>query len=225
MLNVKQKRLTIFIYTCVVLLTIGVLVANTGFFSIWPWLCLAFLVLPPVLYLYFAQIPYVAWRETFSVGVHEIDYDHKRLIELINRVVSASSYDLGVEYTHEIFDKLIDYTKYHFAREEVLMEQYKFPGMKKHIHQHRLFIGKIDEICNNLDRSMNIAHHEVFIFLKSWLVKHICVHDKVLGVHINQVRSNDNSLGTIVLEDREAIPKKKVSKKRASKKLDPEPIM
>ncbi len=223
MFNAKQKRLTFILYIGLALSTVGILAANIGLSSPWPWLYLVLIILVPLLYIKFVQPPYVQWRESYVVGVAEIDYDHKRLLELINRVVSASSYDLGIEYTREIFDKLLDYTKYHFYREEALMEKYDFPGTKNHIRQHRSFIDRIDEIQKGIDGSINVAHHEVFDFLKSWLVSHICVHDRALGLHINKTIMQ-NAPEIILSEENTRTSKKKASKKGVSKKPEPEPV-
>ena len=57
------------------------------------------------------------WSESMSVGESRLDADHKALIRLINRL--HESLEAGVEPAAlgEVFDSLINYTRFHFTRE------------------------------------------------------------------------------------------------------------
>jgi len=189
MLNTKQKRLAFVLYVSMVLILMGILFTYNGMDSPWPWMCVSFFVIAPMFYIKLVKLPYMMWKESYTVGVAEIDYDHKKLVELINKVVSASSYKMGDDYSQKIFDKLISYTKYHLAREESLMAEYDYPDRKNHIIQHRKFIEKVDYFCSNLGTGGKTSYPEIFDFLKNWLIKHICKTDKKLGIFIQAKRA------------------------------------
>ncbi len=118
------------------------------------------------------------WNEGMSVGVEAIDNDHKTLLSLINEVneaINSSSTDAIVE---DIFKRLEDYTKQHFAREELLMRQCRYNDLEDHKKQHQRFINKIPELRNHLLNANTIdVASETGLFLLNWLMNHIIVED------------------------------------------------
>lgn len=118
------------------------------------------------------------WEEKLSVGIAEIDGQHKRLLEVGRELVSilesiAEGYD---EYDElkRLISKLFDYTVYHFSEEEELMEKSGFDGLSVHRLQHEKFEHKIEEIdLEELDRNQYNYTMEILDFLSDWIVNHI----------------------------------------------------
>ena len=75
---------------------------------------------------------YIEWEDSFSVGVEIFDNEHKKLIEIINRLHLA----LLMKETDAVMGKtlkdLIDYTITHFAHEEDNMSKTTYPDFFKH---------------------------------------------------------------------------------------------
>ena len=159
----------------------------------WPWAALASLLAIPVLYLWVYQLPYIRWKDSYYVGVEEIDYDHKQLVGMINQVVTASQDNLQENMVPEILDELISYTKYHLDREEKLMEEYAYPEQKGHAAQHVKFINKINLFHTRYKKEREMQSEAVFDFLRGWLLKHISNTDKELGAFIKAKRENQGN--------------------------------
>jgi hemerythrin len=155
----------------------------------WPWSALVSLLAAPVLYLKIFQLPYIKWKDSYYVGVEEIDYDHKQLVGLINQVVTASHTNLRENMVPEILDELIGYTKYHLDREEKLMEEYGYPEKTDHDLQHVKFINKINQFHSKFEKKREMKSEAVFDFLRGWLLKHISNTDKDLGAFIKAKRA------------------------------------
>lgn len=116
------------------------------------------------------------WTSEYSVGVVEIDDQHKVLIDLINRLfVTALNRD-HKDAVSEILDQLIDYTRSHFSREEELLGESTYPVLSEHQVQHRMFEKKIELIAARY-RDGNIVTFELINFLKRWLREHILQAD------------------------------------------------
>ncbi len=67
------------------------------------------------------------WRDNLSVGVDDVDADHKHLIDLLNELhylVFAGGDRTSVG---KVLEKLVRYTEYHFDREEKLMRVARLP--------------------------------------------------------------------------------------------------
>ena len=61
-------------------------------------------------------MPRIEWSESFSVGVAEIDEQHRRWVELINKLHDAiMDKKVSPEMTDKILSEMIDYSHFHFA--------------------------------------------------------------------------------------------------------------
>ncbi len=117
------------------------------------------------------------WQESWSVGNADLDNDHKRLIEIIRNIgdYRSQASDLG-----SLVYNLEEYTKYHFAREEKLMEAGEVPGLDAHKKKHRDFI----EWVSSVRHAFTLSHEArglmidgVDEYLREWLTDHILKTD------------------------------------------------
>lgn len=191
MLINRAKRITGIVAFIVVTTILGTLVLGFVFQVEYPWLwmILVSLIAASFLYSKVCELRYLQWRDSYEVGVEEIDHDHKQLVGLINQVVTASQDNLRENIVPETLDNLIDYTKYHLDREEKLMDQYDYPQKEWHAAQHVKFIDKINRFYSQYAEERTMSNKEVFYFLRGWLLKHISNTDKELGAFIVEKRN------------------------------------
>lgn len=184
------KRVTVIFVLVVAVFAAGSLILKLllGMENPWPWAVLVSLLAAPLLYLRIFQLPYIKWKDSYDVGVEEIDYDHKQLVGMINQVVTASQDNIRENMVPEILDDLIAYTKYHLDREEKLMEEYEYPERTGHAAQHGKFINKINLFHSKFSKDREMKSEAVFDFLRCWLLKHISNTDKELGAFIKAKR-------------------------------------
>src|SRR5512140_2145124 len=67
------------------------------------------------------QRAHIEWSDELSVGIQEIDEQHKVLVGLVNDMHRAIHEHHGRDTARAILEKLGDYTRVHFAVEESLM--------------------------------------------------------------------------------------------------------
>ncbi|KOR27636.1 hemerythrin, partial [Achromatium sp. WMS1] len=79
---------------------------------------------------------FLAWSEEISVGVEEIDEQHKVLLNLINELNDAMQARRSHDVITSIINKLSEYTRIHFAVEESLMRILNYPDYESHKAQH-----------------------------------------------------------------------------------------
>ncbi len=144
-----------------------------GVFHPVPWLLVASLLIIPFLMSRSEKQHYVEWKDEYSVGVKSIDDDHKKLLNLINNFQTAVRYRTGKAFEKESLDEVIAYTKYHFDREEKMMQEAGYPDIEAHKEIHRAMIAKIDDFLIDYDKRGYEALEEVSLYLKDWLVNHI----------------------------------------------------
>jgi len=117
----------------------------------------------------------IIWTEALRVGVDAIDKDHQILISLLAKVTHQSVDDKGV---NETIDGLIDYTLYHFRREEMIMQACGYPDLEKHRGIHRDLIRKVNDLADAWRKDSDPEMCDrLRKFLKDWLFNHIIGDD------------------------------------------------
>ena len=125
-------------------------------------------------------MPLIKWTPDLSVGFESIDTDHQVLIGLINELDDAVKVGEPRETVSRVLQALLDYTDYHFGREEVLMKACRYPDMDAHIRTHDTLRAQVADIRSRYLRSPESIHaREVLAFLKNWLTAHILGRDKL----------------------------------------------
>jgi hemerythrin len=128
----------------------------------------------------------VAWDQSFSVKVDQCDEDHKRLFAVLNKLHDAMIAGKGSQIISGILKELEDYTKFHFAREEALLEKSNYPALAPHRAQHREFENKVQSFKRDLEAGKTAQSVNVANFLKDWLTNHIKQTDRQYSEHLNK---------------------------------------
>lgn len=117
------------------------------------------------------------WDATMSVGVEDLDRDHRFLVTLIDRLASMDDLGDASEIEH-VLDELVRYTEEHFEREEEYMEATGYPDLVHHRLLHENMVKKIDELRVQffLGDKEHIGH-QTLDFLIHWLHNHVLGED------------------------------------------------
>ena len=117
----------------------------------------------------------VQWDDSMSVGVEVLDQDHRHLIALLNAYLEAVENDEGLMVTDSILNGLVDYTMYHFAREERIMEACGYPRLDEHKIVHKKMAQQVlDQRDSFLLFGGSDASVQTLVdFLMNWLKDHI----------------------------------------------------
>ena len=112
------------------------------------------------------------WTQDLSVGVSEIDDDHKMMFQLFNETQSLSKKEPGSTHLYRLAAELVDYTESHFEREEAIMAASAYPDCEKHFAIHKQLIKQIKQQFS-LVKTGQQPSDDFVIFLKDWFIKHI----------------------------------------------------
>ena len=114
-------------------------------------------------------------------GINGMDNQHRRLFDLINELSEAVTEGKGRQVMLPVLDALIDYTAKHFADEERLLEEIRYPELDAQRRSHKAFVDKVLESRAGFEAGTGMVASEVINFLNDWLVKHIGGMDKKYG--------------------------------------------
>ena len=118
------------------------------------------------------------WDDTYSVNVKEIDEQHKKLVDMINRLHSSMNDGTASSIVSEILTGMAAYTDYHFCTEEEYFEKFDLREKDIHIAEHINFKNKVKEFTEKYEQNPMALTIEVMYFLSDWLKKHIQGTDK-----------------------------------------------
>ena len=128
----------------------------------------------------------IHWDDAaMSVGITEIDEQHKVLVGMINDLNEAMRAGRGKDALEDMIRGLKDYAAFHFGHEEKLMSSHDFPGLLAHKARHRDFVKQVVDFEKGFASGKAALTMEVMQFLKDWLVEHIQGTDRGYTKHLN----------------------------------------
>ena len=121
----------------------------------------------------------IEWNTDMSVGMVELDDDHKGLIAIINRLGEAAGGDERARQTlNPAFRALKQYMRVHFAREEEAMRAAGYAAFDDHRTRHKDFIEEIGDMADRFESGSNgEILEDLAVYLRDWLINHILVED------------------------------------------------
>ncbi len=126
---------------------------------------------------------FISWSDDLSVGIEEIDEQHKVLVGLLNELNQAIRERHGNEVCIEILDRLVDYTRIHFAVEESLMRIFEYPDYENHKAEHEELVEEVLSMRREVVEDERKVSFKLLHFLKMWLTQHIMDSDKEYSQH------------------------------------------
>ncbi len=118
-------------------------------------------------------MPKIEWSESLSVGIEEIDLQHRKIFDLIVSLGDAIRRGDSQSKLEEIIYQMIDYSSYHFETEESYFKKFVFPGQGAHVREHNLFVDEVKTYRTRLERGEKGLAVEIFDFLSGWISQHV----------------------------------------------------
>lgn len=114
------------------------------------------------------------------LGHARIDHDHRRLFDLIDQLATAMRQGNSRDVCAKVLDQLVTYTRTHFAMEELLMRQHRYPQALAHKAEHDGFVASVGDFQKKLQTGSSVVSLEMLTVLRDWLANHIQKTDKAL---------------------------------------------
>jgi len=125
----------------------------------------------------------IAWDGVYSVGMSEIDEQHKVLFDIINTLWDAVIRRQDGAEVLSTIEELERYTITHFTAEETFMRAHGFSGFAEHKQQHLAFIERMRQERQAVENGAKVSL-DLINFLKDWLIEHILVKDKAYAAEL-----------------------------------------
>lgn len=136
---------------------------------------------------------YLEWSDVYSVGVRELDDQHKNMLALSNDLIHAADTKKKREVIGEIIDVFLNNAREHFLREEEMLEEAGYPGLDEHRREHANLIQTVLEFIDLFnERTRGSFYSDTTVdggcfamFLIGWILLHIKKEDQKYTSHLN----------------------------------------
>lgn len=125
------------------------------------------------------------WTDDLSVGNHDIDDQHKKIIDLINRYHDTLQQRGTRTSLMADFKAIADYSVRHFRDEEAQMERCQYPQRERHKMIHKQLLDRVATLGQELASGVDGIEQQIQFFLKSWLTAHIKGIDQQYSPYMN----------------------------------------
>jgi hemerythrin len=122
----------------------------------------------------------IIWKEEFSVGVAEVDFEHRELIELINGLHDSARPGTGRDAVIEALGEIFAQIASHFALEEKMMRASLYPGFLEHKQDHETLLDELRDIMDEVEYDGEYDEAQLSTDLQRWFSDHFRTHDAKL---------------------------------------------
>ena len=120
----------------------------------------------------------IEWNDGLSVGIPEIDADHKRFILLVSELNQSIVEGMDVDDIVKRLLLIIDDAVQHFVHEERLFKEWKYPDVDDHARKHAGIIKMLQTVMGTVDaRTLLPEWIEIGLAIKETLTAHILTSD------------------------------------------------
>ncbi len=126
----------------------------------------------------------IEWKDEFSVGVPDVDHEHRELIALINDLHAALS---GGDSDYTVMDflgEIYAHVSAHFALEEKIMRERKYDQYAEHKADHEDLLDELRDLMDDYEENAHFSDVDFAESLQKWFTVHFRYRDARLHKHL-----------------------------------------
>jgi hemerythrin len=143
--------------------------------------------------------PRIEWRDSYSVGIEELDAQHRKLLELINEISKADDAGTSKSSCFAILNSMIRYAEEHFTTEERYLESNAYPKCLEQKRAHEKFVQETFDKARQLEEEGMLTIGGITMYLEDWYKDHILGFDQDYKAFFEKrwVKSDDSSAASL----------------------------
>lgn len=127
------------------------------------------------------------WKDEYKIGIEAVDYEHRELIDLVNRLHEELGGENAKLTVPGFFGDLLKGISAHFALEEKFMREHRYDELDQHKSDHERLLDEIREIMDAFEYAEELNSLELAARLDAWFSRHFETYDarlhNKLGTH------------------------------------------
>lgn len=136
------------------------------------------------------------WRPAISVGIKEIDQQHRVLITLAGELREAIAAGKPKDEVGALLARLVNFAGSHFEWEEGQMASSGFEGYSEHAREHAELLEQAKLVQREFSTGEISPSRGVTLFLEVWAEHHIASSDRRLAEFMKGARTRKLSTDT-----------------------------
>jgi hemerythrin len=133
------------------------------------------------------------WNDGMSVGIPEIDADHKRFISLIDELNLSITERMKATEIHKRLQHVIEDTNQHFAQEEKFFRERGYPNAEGHARSHNNIKNTLKKIQDSfIPYGLEAEWLDAALIIKQILISHILNEDMQYANYFNSIKGNSH---------------------------------
>jgi hemerythrin len=127
--------------------------------------------------------------EGIETGVRDLDAEHDLMLGVVRALEKAVASAPRAQ-VEALLQQLSEFTRVHFATEEIMMRLYAYPEFARHQLEHAKLIDQIDEVraafaSGNVQPTRSLA-----TAMQHWFAEHVRTHDHALARHVRETEAS-----------------------------------
>lgn len=120
------------------------------------------------------------WRDEFSVGIAEVDHEHRELIELISELQQELQTGSDTQKIMLSLGEIYAQISSHFALEEKMMRDTRYQAYAEHKEDHETLLDDLRDIMDAVEDDGTLDEVQLSDDLNRWFSDHFRTHDAKL---------------------------------------------
>ena len=120
----------------------------------------------------------IAWSDYLSVGVPEMDEEHRQFIARVNDLNKAIIESESKSTVERLMDLMLMEAAHHFSHEQELLARWKYPETAAHIAKHADLTAQFERVMKEFAQTdINFVWALKGLQFKQLLVEHLLKED------------------------------------------------
>ena len=119
----------------------------------------------------------LVWQDRFSVGVPEVDHEHRELIRLINLLHEALGQSQSAAAVRAALGEVHVAISAHFALEEKDMQAWGYSGYPEHKRDHERLLDELRDLMDSIEQAIPADTDAFGARINAWFETHFQTHD------------------------------------------------
>lgn len=119
----------------------------------------------------------IEWKPEFAVGVTEVDYEHRQMIDMINALAARLDDGECGSLVEDVLGEIHARISAHFALEERIMRERRYDGYAEHKADHERLLDDIRDIMDEHAGYEPFDSRRLAARLEAWFGVHFRTHD------------------------------------------------
>ncbi|MCP5373454.1 MAG: hemerythrin family protein [Hyphomicrobiales bacterium] len=129
-----------------------------------------------------ATTPLFQWDDAYLIGIDELDYEHRGLIDNLNELHEELLRNVDRDRVDQTLGDIHARLTAHFALEERVMRDGKYAGYATHKREHDEFLDDYVDFLFLFENNPGLGYSVMIeTYLKDWVVNHILTSDRKMS--------------------------------------------